>query len=123
MKWVIGLLGIILTASLVFAMPAKRPTMLTWDPPTTNTDGTPLTDLSGYKVYWSTTSGSYSDVKSKDVGNVVKADIKVITGSYDVDYYFVVTAYDTFKNESAFSNEVSSKDPLVPGAPGNLKKL
>ena len=27
---------------------------LSWDPPTTNADGTPLTDLAGYKVYYGT---------------------------------------------------------------------
>jgi hypothetical protein len=27
---------------------------LSWDPPTTNVDGTPLTDLAGYKVYYGT---------------------------------------------------------------------
>ncbi len=31
---------------------------LAWDAPTTNTDGTPLTDLAGYKIYYGPTSGS-----------------------------------------------------------------
>jgi ABC-type glycerol-3-phosphate transport system substrate-binding protein len=31
---------------------------LTWDAPTTNVDGTPLTDLAGYKVYYGTSLGN-----------------------------------------------------------------
>ena len=32
-----------------------------WQPPTENEDGTPLTDLAGYRIYYGTTSGKYSD--------------------------------------------------------------
>ncbi|MDH3432879.1 MAG: putative Ig domain-containing protein, partial [Gammaproteobacteria bacterium] len=32
---------------------------LSWIAPTQNEDGTALTDLAGYKIYWGTTSGSY----------------------------------------------------------------
>ena len=28
--------------------------VVSWTPPTTNSDGTPYTDLAGYKVYWNT---------------------------------------------------------------------
>jgi ABC-type glycerol-3-phosphate transport system substrate-binding protein len=35
---------------------------LTWDAPTTNVDGTPLTDLAGYKVYYGTALGNYKVV-------------------------------------------------------------
>src|SRR4030067_1427045 len=38
----------------------KNKTMLTWDAPTTNTDGSPLTDLAGYKIYYGDSSGQYS---------------------------------------------------------------
>src|SRR3972149_5909585 len=65
--------------------------ILTWDPPTTNTDGTPLTDLAGYKIHYGTTSGNYTTVI--DVGNVTT--------------YFATTAYDSSGNESGYSNEVS----------------
>lgn len=76
---------------------------LTWDPPTTNTDGTPLTDLAGYKIYYGLSSGNYTD--SIDVEN------NIVYGIYDLvvglTYYFAVTAYDTSSNESDYSNEVS----------------
>ena len=34
---------------------------LTWDPPTTNTDGTTLADLAGYKIYYGQSSGNYTE--------------------------------------------------------------
>ncbi len=35
---------------------------LTWDAPTTNVDGTPLTDLAVYKIYYGTALGNYKVV-------------------------------------------------------------
>jgi hypothetical protein len=75
---------------------------LSWHPPTTNTNGTPLTDLSGYKVYYGTTSKSYSHVI--DAGNT---NTYVITNLSNGTFYFAVTAYDLSGNESAYSDEVS----------------
>jgi fibronectin type 3 domain-containing protein len=76
---------------------------LTWDAPTTNTDETPLTDLDGYKVYYGTSSGSYTT--SINVGNVTTY---TVTGlSSGTTYYFAVTAYDLSANESDYSNEVN----------------
>ncbi|MEW6417438.1 MAG: fibronectin type III domain-containing protein [Nitrospirota bacterium] len=77
---------------------------LTWDAPTTNADGTPLTDLGGYKIYYGTSSGNYSVVI--DVGNVTTYKIEGLSPGI---YYFAVTAYDTSGNESEYSNEVSKK--------------
>ncbi|NIA18329.1 MAG: hypothetical protein GWO79_00385, partial [Actinobacteria bacterium] len=76
---------------------------LTWDPPTTNVDGTPLTDLEGYRVYYGTASGNYDT--NIDATNVVSYEVEgLIPGN---TYYFAVTAYDTSGNESDYSNEVS----------------
>ncbi|MEW6001773.1 MAG: PKD domain-containing protein [Nitrospirota bacterium] len=76
---------------------------LFWDPPTTNEDGTPLTDLSGYKIYYGTGSGNYSNVVN--VGNVTSYTVLNLTGG--VTYYFAATAYNIYGNESKYSNEVS----------------
>ena len=76
---------------------------LTWDPPTTNVDQTPLTDLAGYKVYYGTTSGTYSS--TIDIGNVINYTVSSL--AENTTYYFAVTAYDTLANESSYSNEVS----------------
>lgn len=112
---------IILTlSSLVFALPAKQSTTLSWTAPTTNADGTPLTNLGGYKIYYSTTPGGYTNPQSKDIGNVLTTTTQAVTGSSTTVYYFVVTAYNTAGNESDFSNEVRNSIPLVPAVPGGL---
>ncbi|MFA6451056.1 MAG: PKD domain-containing protein, partial [bacterium] len=43
--------------SLVLTTPAPKTIVINWTPPTTNTDGSPLTNLAGYNVYRSSTSG------------------------------------------------------------------
>jgi hypothetical protein len=69
---------------------------LAWDP---NTES----DVSGYKIYYGTTSGSYEN--SVDVGNSTEY---VLSGlSKGQTYFIAVTAYDGTSNESSFSNEVS----------------
>ncbi|MEW6417446.1 MAG: Ser-Thr-rich GPI-anchored membrane family protein [Nitrospirota bacterium] len=75
---------------------------LSWDPPTTNADGTPLLDLAGYNVYYGNTSSNYSQII--DVGNVTAYTVANLNNG---TYYFAVTAYDTSGNESEYSNEVS----------------
>ena len=97
---------------------------LSWDPPTTNSDGTPLTDLSGYVVYYGTDSGSYT--KNIDIGNVVTYSVSGLTDN--LIYHFAVTAYDFSGNESGYSNEVAAtieeeSDNIAPGVPENLKSI
>jgi len=83
------------------ATPPSSSRQLLWDAPTTNADGTALTDLAGYKIYYGASPGSYSIVV--DVGNTTSYDFTNLpTGTY----YFVITAYDTSNNESSYSNEV-----------------
>ena len=88
---------------------AQTTLTLNWDAPTTNADGTPLTDLAGFKVYHTTTTGSYNAIDVVDVGNVLTTDRVMPAGSY----CFVATAYDASTNESAYSNEVCA-DVLPP---------
>ena len=73
---------------------------LRWDAPSTNSDGTPLTDLAGYIVYYGTFSGNYPD--SVNVGNITKLSRNLSSGIW----CFAVTAVDTSGNESDLSNEV-----------------
>ncbi|GBD96777.1 MAG TPA: hypothetical protein ENG83_07545 [Nitrospirae bacterium] len=74
---------------------------LSWDAPTTNSDGTPLTDLAGYKVYYGTSSSNYTE--SVDIGNTTGAVVDSLSPG---TWCFAVTAYDTSGNESDYSNEV-----------------
>lgn len=75
-------------------------TTLTWDASTTNADGTPLTDLAGYKVYFGNSSGSYT--VSVDIGNLTGV---IISNLEPGTWCFAVTAYDTSGNESEYSDE------------------
>lgn len=73
---------------------------LTWNPPV------PTTNLSGYRVYFGTSSGAYGQGIS--VGNVTTY---TMTGLASGSYYFAVTAFDDFGNESPYSNEASKLIP------------
>jgi len=66
-------------------------------------------DLAGYKVYYGTASGAYTN--SKDVGMATQSNSTVyyaLEGLTPGQIYFIaVTAYNTSGSESDFSNEVS----------------
>jgi hypothetical protein len=76
---------------------------LTWAASTTNVDGTPLTNLAGYKIYYGTASANYS--QNVDVGNVTTSTVSSLNDG--LTYFFAVTSYDSSGVESAYSNEVS----------------
>ena len=69
-------------------------------------DQNPESDVTGYKIYYGQSSGSYST--TVDVGNYTSC---VISGlEIGVTYYFVVTAY-TSEAESGYSDEISYTIP------------
>lgn len=88
-------------------------------------------DLAGYRIYWSQTSGSYSPAQMRQftLAQITPATPQfTITGlSESVRWYFVATAYDTENLESGYSNEVSvlwdGVTGIPPGPPSGLKPL
>lgn len=86
--------------SIAVVATATGSATLSWLPPTTNTDGSPLTTLAGYRVHWGTTQGNLTN--SVLINNPGLA-------SYFVDqltpgtWYFAVTAVSA-SGESAYSN-------------------
>lgn len=81
---------------------------LSWQPPTLNVDGSPLTNLAGYRVYWGTSPGSYpSSVTLNNPGITTYVVNNLISGTY----YFVVTAFNAIGAESQLSNAVSKTIP------------
>ena len=83
------------------AAPAGSAT-LSWMPPTQNADGSPLTDLAGYKVSYGTASRSYVTtltLGSPGMNSVVIEDLKPGT------YFFAVQAVNSAGVVSDFSNE------------------
>ncbi len=73
---------------------------LSWDAPSTNSNGSTLSDLLGYKVYYGNSSGDYT--KMLVVENASFCEISFLSPG---TWYFSVTAYDSQGNESDFSNE------------------
>jgi len=79
--------------------------LLAWKPPTTDADGSLLTDLAGFIVYYGTASKTYDN--SVDVGTATSYSINIHAPG--VTYYFAVKAYDVYGNLSEFSAEISAK--------------
>ncbi|MBI5543305.1 MAG: fibronectin type III domain-containing protein [Deltaproteobacteria bacterium] len=82
---------------------------LSWDAPTTFVDGSPLTDLTGYRIYYGTSSGSYPTTVSVSNPAAVSYTIGDLPGG--ATYYFVVTALSASGGESAPSIEASKTIP------------
>jgi hypothetical protein len=77
---------------------------LSWTPPTVNTDGTALTDLAGYRIYYGKSASLLTQmiqVNSAGLASYVVDDLDPGT------YYFVVRAYTSAGAESANSNVVT----------------
>ena len=78
---------------------------LSWEAPTTNKDGTLLTDLAGFKIYYGKTSPLVKGTSTNiDAGNTT---IFILNGLDDETYFFSVSGYDFSGNESTLSEEVS----------------
>jgi Putative Ig domain len=78
---------------------------LSWVPPTENTDGTPLVNLSGYEIHYGNASGAYSTTIPIDNPGLTRY---VIDGLGAGTYYFAVTAHSASGAESDYSDEVST---------------
>ncbi len=100
------------TASLqAFGITVSAPSALaggvniSWMPPTTTTDGSTLTDLAGYNIYYGTNPSALTQkVQVANIG----VTTSVITGLASGTWYFVVTSYTTQGTESVPSNVVSA---------------
>ncbi len=78
---------------------------LAWVAPTTNSDGSTLTDLAGFRIYYGTASGTYT--QSVTVNGPYTTNYTLSALPVGSTYYLVVRAFDTSNNESAASAEVS----------------
>jgi len=75
---------------------------LSWTPPTENSDGSNLTDLSAYKIYYGVSSGNYyNQIRIDNPGLSTYVVENLIPGTY----YFAATAVNSFGVESEYSNE------------------
>jgi hypothetical protein len=78
---------------------------LSWEAPTTNTNGTALTNLAGYRIYY---GSSASDLSQKVQLNGVGVQTYVFDNLQAGTWYFAVMAVTSAGVESALSNKVSA---------------
>ncbi|HEX7035203.1 MAG TPA: hypothetical protein VF210_05485 [Pseudomonadales bacterium] len=76
--------------------------VLRWQAPTQNVDGSPLTDLAGFNVYWGTESRAYGAPHTINDPTATQWEVDLPPGRY----HFALTAFDREGSESAYSNEV-----------------
>lgn len=77
---------------------------LSWSPPTTRSDGTALTNLAGYRIYYGNAPGQYGTTLTL---NNAGLSSYVVEGLSPGTYYFAVTAFDATGVESNFSAPAS----------------
>jgi len=95
------------TASLSFSLtvvPATSSVVLTWTAPVSNTDGSPLTDLTHYTVYYGTASDSLTNRVSVAAG----ANSATVNGlAVGTTYYFAIASVSNSGGEGDTSGVVS----------------
>jgi hypothetical protein len=78
---------------------------LNWAAPTENTDGSALTNLAGYKVFYGTVSRQYSNsIRLTDASSTSA----VISGLTAGTWYFAIESYTTAGVSSSYSGEVKA---------------
>jgi hypothetical protein len=77
---------------------------VTWTAPTANTNGSALTDLAGYTIYYGTSPTALT--KSVSVANAGATD-QVVQGLTGGTWYFAVTAYTSGGLQSSYSTVIS----------------
>jgi hypothetical protein len=119
MRYLIGL-ALLLSAPLaIAACPDPIPVdtiCLEWLAPTQNVDGSTLTDLDGFEVFWALTAGDWQQSRKIDIPDETQTEFTTPAtpisipspgpGGGDVQVFFVMTAYDGEGNVSGFSNQV-----------------
>lgn len=88
--------------------PSTGAATLHWTPPTQNTNGSTLTNLAGYRIYYGTSSSALTQTI-----NISSAGITsyVISNLSRGTYYFAITAYNSSGAESTRSTTVSKVIP------------
>ncbi len=94
--------------SLTVQAVATGSATLSWTPPTQNTDGSPLTNLAGYKIYWGPTAGNYpNSVTVNNPGLSTYVVDSLVPGTY----FFAASALNASGVESALSGTASKTIP------------
>jgi hypothetical protein len=87
------------------AIPTTGSAALSWTAPTHNTDGTPITNLAGYHIYYGVSASAMTSTIT--VADAAETSY-VVGGLAPGTYYFAVVAYNSAGMDSSKSN-VGSK--------------
>jgi len=77
---------------------------ISWTPPTTNSDNSPLTNLGGYRIYYGTSSSNLTQVLNLPNPGISRGVVENLAPG---TWYFAVTSYNTSNVESGRSNVTS----------------
>jgi hypothetical protein len=78
---------------------------LGWVAPTQNSNGTPITNLAGYKIHYGTTSQDYTQVVALNNPSLSRYVVDSLPSG---TYFFAITAYNSQGVESALSGEITT---------------
>lgn len=87
--------------SIIVSQAALGSMTISWTPPTENTDGTVLTDLAGYRIYYGRSEGSYTNRIDIDTAGIASYVVENLVPN---TYYVVATSLNSTGVESAYSN-------------------
>jgi len=90
--------------SMTVTQPVNNSVTLRWTSPTTNTDGTPLTDLTDFRVFYGQVSGQYNFNLRTGTPTITAMEIQ---GLAPGTWYFTVKAVNSRGVESDFAREAS----------------
>ena len=77
--------------------------LVSWTPPTENTDNSTLSDLAGFKIHYGTFPGEYEETITINNPGLTSYLIEDLGAS---DWFFAMTAFNSSGIESAYSEEM-----------------
>ncbi len=83
---------------------------LNWMPPTENTNGSALTNLAGYHIYYGTSPDKLTNMIALNNEGLTSYVVEGLTGN--TVYYFAITAVNSNNIQSGLSN-VATKDVVI----------
>lgn len=87
----------------------KKTAQLNWLKPTTNEDGSPLTDLASYRIFYGTSSRNYASTINLADPNLLTYQVTELAPGNT--YYFAIKSINSIGMESQYSGEVSLSLP------------
>lgn len=93
-------------AITVYGTTPVRSVSISWRPPTRNTDGTALTDLTGYRIYSGPSASSLTPLVSLRNPGLMRYVIEELAPG---THHFALTALSAAGTESAFSKVVGTR--------------